>query len=66
MAEHNIRSVSELCRILENEVGITISVSQLGRLIDGKSQYWSQELIEGLMTVFRCDISELFTTSAKN
>lgn len=65
MAENDIRSVSELSRLLESEVGITISVSQLGRLIDGKSQYWSQELIEGFMTIFRCDISDLFTTTTR-
>lgn len=58
MAEHEIRSVSELVRRLE-QVGVSISVSQLGRLIDGKTTHWNQEVIEGLMEVFDCELSEL-------
>lgn len=59
MAERNIRSVSELSRCLE-DIGVSISVAQLGRLIDGKAQHWSQEVIEGLTTVLNCDISDLW------
>jgi DNA-binding Xre family transcriptional regulator len=58
MAERNVRSVSELVRRLE-EVGVSISVAQLGRLIDGKTQHWSQEVIEGMMTVLDCELSDL-------
>lgn len=59
MAMRNIRSVSELVRRLD-EIGVSVSVSQLGRLIDGKAQYWSQEVVEGLMTVLDCQASELW------
>ena len=58
MAEREIRSVSELVRRLE-QIGVSISVAQLGRLIDGKTQHWNQEVIEGLMTVFDCELHEL-------
>lgn len=59
MAERGVRSVTELAKLLGN-VGVDISVSQLGRLIDGKSKLWNQEVIEGMMTVFDCGLSELF------
>lgn len=59
MAERNVRSVSELVRQLEN-IGVSISIAQLGRLIDGKTQHWSQEIIEGLMTVLECKIGDLW------
>ncbi len=58
MAERNIRSVSELVRQLES-IGISISVAQLGRLIDGKTQLWNQQVIEGLMTVLDCELTDL-------
>ena len=58
MAERNIRSVSELVRQLES-IGITISVAQLGRLIDGKTQHWNQQVIEGLMTILDCELTDL-------
>jgi DNA-binding Xre family transcriptional regulator len=59
MAEHNIRTVTELAQRLE-EVGVSISIAPLGRLIDGKVQHWSQEVIEGLMAVLECEIGELW------
>lgn len=59
MAERNIRSVSELVRRLE-DIGVTISIAQLGRMIDGKTQHWSQEVIEGLVTVLECQIGDLW------
>lgn len=59
MAKNHIRTVTALTRRLE-EVGVEISISALGRLIDGKTPYWNQSVIEGLLTVFDCDISELF------
>jgi biotin operon repressor len=61
MAERKIRSVSELVRRLDR-TGVSISVAQLGRLIDGKTAYWNQEVIEGLMEVFDCDLSDLLTS----
>ena len=59
MAERNVRSVSELARQLE-DIGVSISIAQLGRLIDGKTQHWSQEIIEGLMTVLECKVGDLW------
>ena len=58
MAERGIRSVSALRRELET-IGITISLQQLGRLIDGKSPRWNQEIVEGMMTVMQCELSDL-------
>ena len=62
MAERDIRSVSELVRRLD-EIGVSISVAQLGRLIDGKTTHWNQEVLEGLTTVLDCDIGDLFRMS---
>jgi DNA-binding Xre family transcriptional regulator len=61
MAERNIRSVSELVRRLE-DIGVSISNAQLGRMIDNKSSHWSQEIIEGLVTVLECSVSDLWST----
>lgn len=58
MAEHGVRSVSELVRQLD-DIGVSISVAQLGRLIDGKALLWNQQVIEGLMTVLDCELSDL-------
>jgi DNA-binding Xre family transcriptional regulator len=59
MAERNVRSVSELVRRME-DIGVSISIAQLGRLIDGKTQHWSQEVIEGLMTILECQVGDLW------
>lgn len=58
MAERGIRTVTALSRRLQ-EIGVTISVSQLGRLIDGKTQLWNQAVIEGLMTVLECEVGDI-------
>ncbi|MCL2872211.1 MAG: helix-turn-helix transcriptional regulator [Betaproteobacteria bacterium] len=58
MAEREIRSVSELARRLE-QAGVPISIAQLGRLIDGKASHWNQQVIEGLMKVFDCELSDI-------
>lgn len=59
MAERNIRSVSELVRRLE-DIGVSISIAQLGRMIDGKTQHWSQEVVEGLITILECSLGDLW------
>ena len=59
MAERNVRSVSELVRRME-DIGVSISIAPLGRLIDGKTQHWSQEVIEGLMTILECQVGDLW------
>lgn len=58
MAERGIRTVTALSRRL-HEIGVEISVSQLGRMIDGKTQSWNQEVIEGLLTVLECEIGDI-------
>ena len=58
MAEREVGSVSELVRRLD-AIGVSISVAQLGRLIDGKTQRWNQEVLEGLMAVLDCDLIDL-------
>lgn len=64
MAERGIRSVSALSRLLK-ENGVTVSVSHLGRLIDGKLQLWNQEVIEGLLTVLECEIGDILATETQ-
>jgi DNA-binding Xre family transcriptional regulator len=59
MAERGVRSVSELARRLD-QASISISIAQLGRLIDGKTQLWNQEVIEGLLTVLDCELADLW------
>ncbi|CAG1002155.1 hypothetical protein BURK2_03111 [Burkholderiales bacterium] len=59
MAERNIRSVSELVRRLEG-IGVSISIAQLGRMIDGKTQHWSQDVVEGLITILECRVGDLW------
>lgn len=61
MAERGVRSVSELSRML-GDTGVEISTSQLGRLIDGHTQYLKLEIIEGLMHVLNCRLDELITS----
>ena len=60
MAERGIRSVSALCRKLE-ELGIDISESQLGRNIDGKSSHFNAKVVGGLLTALDCGINDLLT-----
>lgn len=59
MEQRGIPSVSELVRQMD-EIGVSISIAQLGRLIDGKAMHWSQDAIEGLITVLQCKIGELW------
>lgn len=59
MAERNIRSVSELSRRL-NKLGVEISIPQLGRLIDGKTDHWNVKVIRGLITVLECELGDLW------
>lgn len=59
MAERNVRSVSELVRRLD-DIGVAISIAQLGRMVDGKTQHWNQDVVEGLITVLGCQIGDLW------
>ncbi len=59
MAEREIRTVSELKRRLE-DLGVEISLPQLGRVIDGKADHWNKQVIQGLVTVFDCEFGDLW------
>lgn len=61
MLKHDIRSVSALARRL-HDLGVDISIAQLGRLIDGKNKLWNQQVIEGLLSIFECSLDEMFET----
>jgi DNA-binding Xre family transcriptional regulator len=58
MAEKGVRTVTELGKKLE-ALGVTISVSQLGRIIDGKSAHIDRAVLEGMLAVFDCGIVDL-------
>lgn len=62
MAEKGIRSVTKLKELLSDECDVEISVAQLGRLIDGKSELLNKQVIEGLMAVFECELKDLLRT----
>lgn len=62
MAERGVRSVSQLGRMLADS-GVDISTVQLGRMIDGHTQYIKLEVIEGLMNVLDCGLDELITST---
>lgn len=64
MAERGVRSLSDLVRRLD-AIGVSISVQQLGRLIDGKAKLWNQHVIEGLMTVLDCELGDLWIPSSE-
>jgi len=59
MAERGVRSVSALRRKLE-ELGISISDAQLGRIIDGRSSHFNSIVVGGLLTALNCGLSDLF------
>jgi DNA-binding Xre family transcriptional regulator len=58
MAERGVRSVAALRRQLE-DLGITISDAQLGRIVDGKSSHFNATVIGGLLTALNCGLSDL-------
>lgn len=60
MAERGIRSVSALRRKLD-ALGVDISESQLGRIIDGKSSHFNSAVVGGLLTALNCDLTDLFS-----
>lgn len=62
MAERGVRTVTQLAGMLK-EAGVDISVSQLGRLIDGKTQLINPEILEGLMAVLDCDLDGILATT---
>lgn len=62
MAERGIRSVSALSRQL-NTLGVSISESQLGRIIDGKSSHFNSAVVGALLTALDCPLTDLLVVS---
>lgn len=62
MAERGIRSVSALARKLHT-LGINISESQLGRIIDGKSSHFNAAVVGALLTALDCRLTDLLAVN---
>lgn len=62
MAERNIRSTAELHRRLIKE-GVEISHPQLWRVVENRSSSLSVPLLNALINLFQCDISDLFVVA---
>lgn len=58
MSERRIKTVSELKRRLD-DAGICISSAQLGRVVWERPKKINIELLEGLLTVLECDVSDI-------
>ena len=61
MAVRGISSVVALHALLR-EIGVDISHSQLTRIVNNESELLNLAVMNGLMTVLRCDATELFIT----
>ncbi|MBI3727448.1 MAG: helix-turn-helix transcriptional regulator [Burkholderiales bacterium] len=59
MVENKIRSVSALHRLLIAR-RVTVSHSQLLRIVDNKAEHWKVEFIEAFAELFNCSVQELF------
>ncbi|MFZ6756078.1 helix-turn-helix domain-containing protein [Undibacterium sp. Ji50W] len=59
MAENKIRSVSALHRLLIAK-RVTVSHSQLLRIVDNKAEHWKVEFIEAFAELFNCSVQQLF------
>ena len=59
MVEHKIRSVSALHRLLIAR-RVTVSHSQLLRIVDNKAEHWKVEFIEAFAELFNCSVQDLF------
>lgn len=62
MAERGIRSVSALSRKLK-ALGVNISESQLGRIIDGKSSHFNSAVVGALLAALDCRLTDLLVVS---
>ena len=61
MAERGIASVVALHALLR-DIGVDISHSQLTRIVNNDSELLNLAVVNGLLTVLRCDADELFIT----
>lgn len=58
MASKNIKTASELHRRLIN-AGVDISNSQLVRILENTSTRLNMDVVNGLLNLFECSVSEL-------
>jgi hypothetical protein len=61
MAERGIPSVVALHALLR-DTGVDISHSQLTRIVNNDSELLNLAVVNGLLTILRCDADELFVT----
>ena len=60
MAEHRIRFVTDLWKLLIAQGTVDISHSQLTRVVNNTANKLDVALLEGLAAIFDCSISDLF------
>jgi hypothetical protein len=60
MAEHRIRFVTDLWKLLLAQGTVDISHSQLTRVVNNTANKLDVALLEGLAAVFDCPIPDLF------
>jgi DNA-binding Xre family transcriptional regulator len=58
MSERRIKTITELKRRLD-AIGVGISSAQLGRVVWERPQKINIELLEGLVTVLECEVSDI-------
>jgi DNA-binding Xre family transcriptional regulator len=58
MSERRIKTVTELKRRLD-AIGVSISSAQLGRVVWERPQKINIDLLEGLVTVLECSVSDI-------
>ncbi len=64
MSARGIRTVTALVELL-GQRGYEISISQLGRMIDGKSKSFNSETVVWLMEVLKCDLDGIIVSRRK-
>ncbi|XTI73277.1 helix-turn-helix domain-containing protein [Acidithiobacillus sp. AC3] len=62
MAERRIKTITELRQRL-TEIGVDISTTQLGRVLDNLPNRLSMDLLAGLTTVLHCQVGDLLWIS---
>jgi DNA-binding Xre family transcriptional regulator len=65
MARRDIKSVAELHRRLIF-AGVEISHPQLIRIVDNKAKHWSVPLLNGLLQVLDCTLTDLIGEVTNN
>jgi len=60
MAEHRIRFVTDLWKLLLEQGTVEISHSQLTRVVNNTANKLDVALLEGLAEIFDCPIPDLF------